>query len=441
MNNTNTPKKPWTTGEKFLLGGIVTVVALAALLDAFLHVRDADPVVSIPTPRMPAPNAFDFYVAAGNAVVVDKKIGLAVSRRPAPGGHVYTLAEKDALVAANTGPLKTLRQGFAYPYLNPPARSFSALFPYFAKERGLARLLSLEGQTRAAHGDWNGAANSYLDAVQMGEEIPHGSVLIGMLVGIACQAIGRRPLWETVGHLDAKAAKASARRLERIQTRHLPYVSTLQEEKWLGQAGLMEIFGRPGWRGELQSLWGMSGSEDGSTPGVTPAMRLQMQFVTKRQIMDGYTGYMENIIANARQSYAKHPADPPTPTDPFNRVLLPVFTQARLKEVDSVTQNALLTATLALRAYKLEHGAYPASLTALTPGYLKVVPPDPFALSGPLRYKRQGAAYSLYSVGPDGKDDGGRAIFDASSSGATRDQRRRVNADSIGDIVAGVNLF
>lgn len=442
MNNTNKPKKPWTTGEKFLLGGIVAVVALAALLGVFFHVRDADPVVSIPTPRLPSPNAFDFYVAAGNAVVDDKKIGFAVSRHPAPGDPIYSLAEKDALVAANAGPLKTLRQGFAYPYLNPPARSFDALFPYFAKERGLARLLSLEGQTKAAHGDWNGAASSYLDAMQMGEEIPHGSVLIGVLVGIACQAIGRRPMWETVNYLDAGGAKAAARRLETITARHFPYASTLQEEKWLGQAGLMEVFAKPGWRGP-NGLWGGDGSgEDGR---MVPALRLQLQFVSKRRIMDGYTGYLDKIIANARQPYAAHPADPPLPTDPFNRDLLPVFTKARLREIDSATQNALLTATLALRAYKLEHGAYPARLEALTPGYLKVLPGDPFAISGPLHYKRQGAAYALYSVGPDGKDDGGRAIFDASkpapSPGSASDQRRWGNADSVGDVVAGVNVY
>lgn len=435
------PKKPWTTGEKFLLGGILTVVALAALLGAFLRLRDLPPVVSVPAPRMPAPNAFDFYVAAGNAIVDDSKIGQAIARHPAPGDPVYSLAEKDTLVAANAGPLKTLRQGFAYPYLNPPMRSFDTLFPYYAKERGLARLLSLEGQTRAAHGDWSGAANSYLDSVQMGEEIPHGSPVIGMLVGISCQAIGRRPVWETVGHLDAKAAKAAARRLETITTHHVPFADVMKEEKWGGQAGLMEILARPEWRGS-NGIWGGDGS--GESNKMVPAMRLRLQFVSKRAIIDSYTRYTDEIIADARQPYAVHPGELPPPTDPFTRILLPVFEGARLKEVDNVTQNALLTATLALRAYKLEHGAYPSSLTALTPGYLKAVPGDPFAVSGTLRYKRQGATYALYSVGPDGKDDGGRAIFDArepSPQAGNPDRRRYVNADSKGDVVAGVNVY
>jgi hypothetical protein len=43
----------------------------------------------------------------------------------------------------------------------------------------------------------------------------------------------------------------------------------------------------------------------------------------------------------------------------------------------------------------------------------------------------------LYSIGPDGKDDGGKAI-DTPAWGAA--QRRTVLWDCKGDIVAGINL-
>ena len=79
---------------------------------------------------------------------------------------------------------------------------------------------------------------------------------------------------------------------------------------------------------------------------------------------------------------------------------------------------------LALRAYRLEHGAYPATLAALTPAYLKQIPNDPFAASGPLHYKRQGSKYVLYSIGPDGKDDGGKPIFDATQARASGGRTR-----------------
>lgn len=71
----------------------------------------------------------------------------------------------------------------------------------------------------------------------------------------------------------------------------------------------------------------------------------------------------------------------------------------------------VLRTEIALRLYQLETGAYPAKLEALVPQYLDSVPVDPFSpdLSG-LIYKPQTNSYSLYSVGPDGKDDGGQSF-------------------------------
>lgn len=104
------------------------------------------------------PNAFDSYVAAGSALVDMNKVDYAIASRHSvprsvPEDHPYSLAEKDALIAENARALGLLRHGFADPYLNPPARSFSALFPYCAKFMGTARLLTLEGQARQGHGD------------------------------------------------------------------------------------------------------------------------------------------------------------------------------------------------------------------------------------------------------------------------------------------------
>ncbi|MBV9848134.1 MAG: hypothetical protein JO250_00460 [Armatimonadetes bacterium] len=130
-------------------------------------------------------------------------------------------------------------------------------------------------------------------------------------------------------------------------------------------------------------------------------------------------------------------------SDPLSQMLVISDDTARFGEASGEAQNALLLTALALRAYRVEHGVYPATLDALIPTYLSRVPDDPFALSGPLRYRRVGDKYVLYSVGPDGKDDGGRPIFDASKPAprpGKRDQRRYVKEDSKGDIVAGVNV-
>jgi type II secretory pathway pseudopilin PulG len=394
------------------------------------------PVVVIPNPVLPNPNAFDFYVRAGNAVIGDKQIGDAVSTKPT---GVYSLAQKEALVQQNLGAIKTLHEGFAYPYVNPPARSASALFPYYAKFRGMARLLSLQGQVRAAQGDWNSAAESYMDAIRMGEDIPHGSVLIGDLVGIACQAIGRRPMWGTLEHLNASQTRAACGRLESIMARHFPYSGTLREEKYFGQAAMLELFAD-----EKKRNAALAGMDEGETSGhAKQALSSLMYLVySKNRIMNNHTTYMDRSAALADQPYGLHLPPPPLPNDPINSILLPIFSQARLKDVETQTQNGLLLITLALHAFKLEHGHYPAALTEMTPAYVKQLPDDPFAAKGTFQYHNQGESYTLYSIGPDGKDDGGTAIDDPKQANSSNPNSRYfVNENSVGDVVAGKNLY
>jgi hypothetical protein len=61
----------------------------------------------------------------------------------------------------------------------------------------------------------------------------------------------------------------------------------------------------------------------------------------------------------------------------------------------------------ALARYRQDNGKYPDKLDALTPKYLPQVPKDLFS-GGALLYKPNADGYLLYSVGVNGKDDGGR---------------------------------
>jgi len=73
----------------------------------------------------------------------------------------------------------------------------------------------------------------------------------------------------------------------------------------------------------------------------------------------------------------------------------------------TVAHERLLLVELALRCYRCDQEKAPSRLDELVPRYLHQVPQDPFnALS--MIYKRQGNDWLLYSVGPDGIDDGGQ---------------------------------
>ncbi len=75
-----------------------------------------------------------------------------------------------------------------------------------------------------------------------------------------------------------------------------------------------------------------------------------------------------------------------------------------------VAKHLAITA-IALKRYELKHGDYPENLALLSPDFLPSVPLDPVN-GNPLRYRKTGAGtFLLYSVGENGKDDGGDPSF------------------------------
>lgn len=72
-----------------------------------------------------------------------------------------------------------------------------------------------------------------------------------------------------------------------------------------------------------------------------------------------------------------------------------------------MARERLLAGELALRCYEAEKGHPPARLDEGVTNYLSKVPQDPFS-GRPMVYRSQGTHWLLYSIGPDGVDDGGR---------------------------------
>ena len=70
----------------------------------------------------------------------------------------------------------------------------------------------------------------------------------------------------------------------------------------------------------------------------------------------------------------------------------------------------------ALAAYRIDHGAFPAKLADLAPKHVAKLPEDVFNNSD-LHYRLEGKGYLLYSVGVNGKDDGGKSQEDRGKAG------------------------
>jgi hypothetical protein len=90
-------------------------------------------------------------------------------------------------------------------------------------------------------------------------------------------------------------------------------------------------------------------------------------------------------------------------------VLIPQMDNQRFQNLDKrgLVRLQLMETRLALELFRREHGQWPTGWQDLVPEYLAAIPADPFSKSS-LIYRRQGDSFLLYSVGPDGRDDGCR---------------------------------
>ena len=80
--------------------------------------------------------------------------------------------------------------------------------------------------------------------------------------------------------------------------------------------------------------------------------------------------------------------------------------------MENKAERRLLVAELAIKAYRIERGELPDRLDDLIPEYLPAVPTDPYTEEkAPLIYRRTDDKYLLYSVGLNGRDDGGEKVY------------------------------
>jgi hypothetical protein len=202
----------------------------------------------------------------------------------------------------------------------------------------------------------------------------------------------------------------------------------------MAEAGLITTFRDPGWRSLDQ--WEIE-SPPGRTRIEELLARIRLRICSKRGVLNAYSRHMDRLITNARLPYAAKA--PPAPKDPITQLACCIFDKTRWLSALKETHSDLLLLTIALRAYRLDHGRYPDTLAELAPAYLESIPDDPLSLRKPFHYRKTRSKYLLYSIGPDGKDDGGKAVANPRQTNPVA--RLYVEEISKGDIVAGVNIY
>ncbi|MHB9132606.1 MAG: hypothetical protein ACYDBB_16170 [Armatimonadota bacterium] len=425
---------PLSKGEKILLGSVIALVVLILSLSWWWSDINALPTLTIPPRVMPSPNAQTYFVHAGDLVVNEDAIGDAINSIGNPHRKPTPPAELDNLLRQNLPAIKELRKGFAYTYCEPKAYAVDEDVPYAIKYRSLARILALQVVVNTLQENWPAVTRYGLDGMEMGVMCPHGSPLMMDVIGMALEKIMRRKLWIITSRLPARDATAAAHRLESIIARRTTWKEILQEEKWTALTSLLEELRSPEWRPSLREM------RNFNQPTFARGEYLRALTVRKRTIFYQYTMGIDALIRDADRPYAMR-APLPMQSISYGGLYIDMYERERLDVVTNETQDFLLLVTLALQAYRQEHNGYPVTLNELTPVYLKTIPNDPFAKHSSLKYKRTGATYLLYSIGPNARDDGGTPCKDGSILKGTKfAYDHMLKSSSRGDIVAGVNV-
>jgi hypothetical protein len=402
----------------------------------------------IPTPVYPSPNAFDYFVAAGgsmseqigtaaaNLIVKQQDLKADESRDPGTSYTVCTLKTLDEMIRANQAAFNEEALGlhFRTYSLNP---ELTGRWNDFSRVRQLARCLVLAGELSEAHGNVYVAMRDYLTVMEIGVDIQNGAPFLSQLTGQSIEGIGRRPVTVNLARLSASQCEAAALRLVKIgESKPPPYVN-VQEEKWSTQRMFLRDMDKPSARREYFEMSRLEAIDIGIQ--VSPIAYVLAYLEPPRTAYNNYAIYMDAATA------AEHLPWPAAvvrlkslgPTDPLIRQWAGILPLILFYDCRDRTANAILETQLALRAYKLTKGQYPANLTNLVPKFLPEVPIDPFSNLQQLRYRRTSSGYCLYSIGPDAVDNGGVSVFTTDGSGHMP-YYRLYNQDQKGDVVAGI---
>lgn len=124
------------------------------------------------------------------------------------------------------------------------------------------------------------------------------------------------------------------------------------------------------------------------------------------QDVDAWFSFPENATEEAKRQRV---------TQAFGDSLTTVTTPIHLPQSHFLIRmrRELILVAFGLERYRLEHGRYPDRITDAVPLHVKLIPTDLFSKQrDPVRYKRTKDGYVLYSVGPNGKDDGASPSID-----------------------------
>lgn len=355
------------------------------------------------------------------------------------------LAQARQHVAAYATKLSLLEKALTRKVWQAPARKdlWSLDFPLQASTKAIAQALVLRAHVRLAEGKSAAAARDLMAAREVGRRYGDSeSALIGWLVGVAIEAIANRAIQRAAFDpaMDTRTARTLLRSIPPSSRADRAYQRSLRSEfdgyflRIVAQSATpgseMNPMGQPKFvtsqvlAGHPRPIDPRATARDASRLVAEVIRNGERKWSAQVSVEAGASRYADDWPEEMTPFGDEEDGKKPTPAqiartrqalrrvpNPYGRLLigqlLPVFDGAVQASFKQRADREATRLTLAARLYALRHGGkLPPSLPALVSAdILSAVPTDPFS-DRPFRYDAVRRVF--WSVGPNGRDDGGK---------------------------------
>ncbi len=288
----------------------------------------------------------------------------------------------------------------------------STLLPYAQTARETARMMSLDALLRSQEGKADEALTSCRAILNAGRSLGDEPLLISQLVRMACRAVAVSQIQRTLAQ--GEPADAALRQVQQLLEKEEPeplLLFGIRGER-AGIDRLMtaiqsgQISG-----GQMTQMMGMSnGFGDNLAPMEFLAARLPGFIPSQRAALLRHLNQAVEIakLPPEQQLHEIGNLDANTKQQAvLVRLLAPALSKVAAAGVRSRVELRCAIAALAAERYRRDKGRWPDKLEALREAdYLTQFPVDLYD-GKPLRFRRLDDGLLIYSVGPDGEDNGG----------------------------------
>lgn len=294
--------------------------------------------------------------------------------------------------------------------------SFEMLLPEMQSLRSAARLLVLEARRDAADGNTEDALRDAGRIQRIGHHAASEPILISNLVGSAIDTMAL----DTLAQVLPTLRKSDLATLDTPEIRNLVTTPPAMASHFYGEEAFgLSIFAdladnrRSG--PDLVNLL-RNGQPQPSALRALPLSILYRVFFLPSDLA-GYRSIMTQYQAAASRSEPYPDLKKRIDTvetqirdrspGMLTAMIVPALGAVFKAQTRSVAHHRAAAALVAATKQQLETGTVPATLDEYTVTLLPPVSRDPFTADQPLLMKRTDDALVVYSVGPDGEDDGG----------------------------------